>query len=366
MALQVNTTLIEKVKGGDERAFEELYHQTYKHVYFLAYRICRSDDDAKEVTQLTFLQIHKSITNLRDNKSFPSWIRQIVLSKCYNLFERNRDAIFDPDESIQFRNEPEHRRYMMPKTQTRFNSDHDVLMQLIDTLPEKYRVALVLMHFEGMTMAEIRDTLKIPEGTVKSRLNMARKLLREKVEEYEQSEQIHLDFHALDPISLTALYTTAFLANQVTVPALSGISAVSILSKAKHFTKTVGVKSVLATSIGATTCVGAVAFYQAYENSKPKIEIPMQVNNVSQLIYQNNESPFQSVTVKDITYHQAKEAYFALMQWAHCEIELEQKDADEFKQYQILYDALKQSNGKYYESLRQQKWDIAFEKHLKK
>lgn len=366
MALQVNANLIEQVKLGNEKAFEELYRQAYKHVYFLAYKICRSDDDAKEVAQLTFLQIHKSIGTLRDNRTFSSWLRRIVVSKCYNLFEHNRDAVYDPDESVQFRNEKETRRYMLPQAQARFQFDHEIIMSLIDSLPEKYRTVLVLMHFEGLSMLEIKAVLNIPEGTVKSRLSTARKMLKEKVEDYEQQQGISLDFHNVDAIALASVYTASFGALQVSIPALTGSFAFGILPKLRHLMKTAGAKVAVASvvSIGG---VGSVMAYQAYEDSREAPALPKQtVQLSSQLMYQPQETPFTKVVVYDTTYEQAKDAYFALVTWAHCDIELSQKSEVELQAYAPLYESLKQSNGKYYHSLQSQKWSGYFEKYITK
>lgn len=361
MALNIESELLEQVKNGDEASFEQLYKQAYQHVYFLAYRICRSDDDAKEVAQLTFLQIHKSIVNLRDNKTFPSWLRQVVLSKCYNLFERNREAVLDPNDSVHFKNVSEQRRYMIPSAQARFKSDQEILMHLIDELPEKFRTVLVLAHFEGLSMLEMKELLNVPEGTVKSRLNTARKLLKEKVASYEQEEHIHLDFHNLDPVFLSSMYALSFSTLQVSIPALKGIVALPFLAKLRHISKVAGAKVAIASTITITAGVGAVGAYQAYTSRQAKESLPL-----PQHLYQENEIPFQSVQMKGNTYDQAKSAYFALTRWAHCELELQEKQPEEIQDYLVLYNALKLSNGNYYASLKQQGWDVYFERLAEK
>lgn len=363
MKVDIRSELIEQVKTGDEKAFTELFELTYKNVYYLALKICKNDDDAKEVAQLTFLQVRRSISSLRDNKTFIGWLRRITMSKCYNLFDHNRDSVYDPMESKLYQNQDEKRIYMLPKKQARFQSDKEVIMNLIDELSEKYSTVLVLMYFEEMSIIEISETLNIPEGTVKSRLSTARSLLQSKVLSYEQANDIRLDFQMVDGVALMSVFAACYAKINIAVPVITtALPSLSLLSKAKHLLATSGAKVVLVSALAVVGSASTYAIHKNFDNKKEEETASVQDINSQAFKYNEKESLFPSVEIKNITYDTSRDAYFELLKWAHCEVELQEMPIDEITTYKPLYSALKQANSTYYEALSIKGWTTIFEK----
>ncbi len=164
---KTDASLILQIQAGNEEAFNLLFEQLYQSVYYSAYRICKSDDDAKEIAQQTFIQVHRSIKQLKDPKTFDVWLHRMIVNKCYNLFARRKDVSVDPDTSSMLNNEAEYREYLMPKEANRRQSDIDVLNSLIDELPQKYRILLILTYYRELSMEEVAEIMDMPVGTVK-------------------------------------------------------------------------------------------------------------------------------------------------------------------------------------------------------
>ena len=133
---KTDPSLIRKVQAKDEEAFNLLFQQLYRSVYYTAYRLCKNDDDAKEIAQQTFIQVSRSIDQLKDPDTFDVWLHRIIVNKCYNLFAKRKDVLVDPDTSSILNNEAEYREYLMPKEAHHRQNDIDVLNGLIDELPE--------------------------------------------------------------------------------------------------------------------------------------------------------------------------------------------------------------------------------------
>lgn len=350
---KTNTALILQVQEGDEAAFEELYSQLYQRVYYSAYRICKSDDDAKEVAQQTFIQVHHSIKSLKDPNTFDVWLHRIIVSKCYNLFAKRKDMVIDPETSPMLKNETEYREYLIPQSYSRHQSDLDILNQFIDELPEKYRVLLVLTYFHEYSMEEVAAITELPVGTVKSRLYTARSLLKKKIVEYEKRSGVSLNFHEVSPVLIMAAYAAAYEHLPLTIPACPVFKAKgNWLKRWKKSSKLV--KGTAISFSTAFTLATAGWIYTQFADDDPLQD--------SQTNYQylENERVFQPVTVDDITYTTPYDAYYSLRLFAHCEIEMEKMSKEELAHFKPLYDALKASNSSYYRRLQDIGWEDAY------
>jgi len=348
---KTSTALIERVQNEEEEAFSELFSLLYKNVYYTAYRICKSDDDAKEVSQQTFIQVHRSIKNLKEPDTFDVWLHRIVVSKCYNLFAKRKDMIIDPETSALIKNEEEYREYLMPKETSRRQSDLELLNSFIDELPEKYRTLLILAYYQEHTMEEVAEILALPVGTVKSRLSVARNLLKKKVNEYEKVEHIQLNFHAWTPALFCMAYQFAYQHTNIVVP-----YAHPVVMKRRRLSLSSNplyISAVFTLSVLITFC--GYRIFDAYFNN---------TTQDTAMRYLEQEEVFQPVTLDGNTVFTPQEAYYTLLVYAHCEVELSEMTKEELYHFKPLYDALKQSNGSYYHRLREIGWERAYQKLL--
>ena len=166
--------LVNKVKEGDSQAFAELYSLTYQKVYLLALSILKKKSMAEDITQEVFINVLESINTLENPKLFIAWVNKITYTHCiHEIYKRKKlkevrsdnilPIMFDELED----NDPLN-AYISKEDSIEF-------MHLINKLTRIQSTILVLKYFEGLKISEIAYILDIPEGTVKSRLNKAKK-----------------------------------------------------------------------------------------------------------------------------------------------------------------------------------------------
>lgn len=178
--------LIQRCKDGDTGAFDELVCQFEKRVFNCALRIAGNYNDAADIAQEAFIRAFSSIQTFRGDANFTTWIYRIVTnvylderkkSKAHRL--TSLDEYIELDEnsvSRQIEDEgPSPDEIVESKERSR------VLQAAINSLPDYQRIILTLYSFQHRSYEEIADILRLPIGTVKSRLNRARLALGEKL-----------------------------------------------------------------------------------------------------------------------------------------------------------------------------------------
>lgn len=320
--------LIERAKLGDEEAFTALYETYYASLIATAYRLTNNQEDAKDAVQNAFIQMHKSIHNLKEPKYFRLWMNKIVRGKCIDLFHKNRDVIVDTGKDEIANHFKEDRPTYLPEEQFKFESDRTLLMDLIHELPYTYQEVLVYAYLSQFTMQEISELLDIPVGTVKSRLYSAKKALRTKVEEYERFHHYKLTFHLPGAITLALMLGYGKLRTAYKFPKQSHLTSISMMS---------GIK---------VCCIGGVLLSGVVVGSK----------------YVQNQSSEQLMkTNVDAKELNEQDAYFQLMNWAFDEVQMSKKTKEEIQEILPVYAYLKQSQGPFWERLENDHWNIVYE-----
>ena len=178
--------LIQRCKDGDTRAFDELVRQYEKRVFNCALRIAGNYNDAADVAQEAFIRAFNSIQTFRGDAIFTTWIYRIVTNVYLDERKKSKahrqtslDEYIELDENSVTRqivdDGPTPDQVVETKERTR------VLQSAINSLPDYQRIILTLYSFQHRSYEEIADVLRLPIGTVKSRLNRARLALAEKL-----------------------------------------------------------------------------------------------------------------------------------------------------------------------------------------
>jgi RNA polymerase sigma-70 factor (ECF subfamily) len=186
------TQFIERLKRGDAAAFETLVNERSGEIYGLLYRLTENVEEARDLTQETFLRAFQSIGHFRGDADLRTWIYRIAINQARNRWRwwrrRRRDATVSIDEpetgggrlglvatlKSTTANDPEQ--------DTLANERDRALKKALGTLKRVYREAVILRDIEGFAYEEIATTLDISVGTVKSRLARGRQELRRKLE----------------------------------------------------------------------------------------------------------------------------------------------------------------------------------------
>jgi RNA polymerase sigma-70 factor (ECF subfamily) len=167
--------LAQKAGGGDMLAFEELYRRHFRRVYALALRMTANPQEAEDLTQETFIQLHKKVGSFRGDSAFTTWLHRMTVNQVLMHFRRRKSrpeyTTAEGETPVQIVQGTEnHNR--MPII------DRMVLENAIAKLAPGYRTVFVLHDVEGHEHAEIAEMLGISEGTSKSQLHKARLKLR--------------------------------------------------------------------------------------------------------------------------------------------------------------------------------------------
>ena len=179
--------IIEKCKRGDQAAFDVLIRAYEKRVYNLAYRLSGSYDDANDISVDAFIRIYQAIKLFRGEANFSTWLFRIVTNIYLDRRKRARNKQhLSLEEYIDLEENSVARQIESPlptpDAVAELRERSDTLQSVINTLPDYQRAMIVLYHTEGKSYEEIAAIMALPLGTVKSRLNRARLVLREKLQ----------------------------------------------------------------------------------------------------------------------------------------------------------------------------------------
>jgi RNA polymerase sigma-70 factor (ECF subfamily) len=135
--------------------------------------LCANRHEADDLYQDTWVKVIRSIDSFDVTKDFEPWLTRL----CVNTY-RDKLRRLSRNPFLNFSSN-ESKEAVFSTVPAPEQEDYSDLYEAIDRLPEKLRLAIILFYFEDMDISKTAETLGIPPGTVKSRLNKARKLLKE-------------------------------------------------------------------------------------------------------------------------------------------------------------------------------------------
>jgi len=184
-------SLLAATLTGDEAAFRELVRRYQNQITNYVYRMLDDYDRAVDLAQETFLRVYTSAERYQATYSFSTYIYRIAHNLAISeLRQRKRRRLiplptfFSDKDSEEVEVEIEDQKQVMADDAMIADERQQAVSKAISSLPEKYRAALVLCDIEERSYEEISEVLGLPVGTVKSRINRARNLLKEKLKEY--------------------------------------------------------------------------------------------------------------------------------------------------------------------------------------
>ena len=182
--------ILAAIREGDELAFQELVRRYRNPITNFIYRMLDDYERAVELSQETFLRIYTSASRYEANYSFSTYIYRIATNLAISELRRRKRRRFvsfltpfsdDNGEPVEL--DPQDEKPLQDETLIE-DERRKAVARAIKSLPEKYRAAIVLRDVEGFSYDRIAETLNLSEGTVKSRINRARNLLRDKLNAY--------------------------------------------------------------------------------------------------------------------------------------------------------------------------------------
>jgi RNA polymerase sigma-70 factor, ECF subfamily len=162
-----------------DQEFEARLVESSTLAFRVAYSVLRHRQDAEDVAQEAFVKAYRSFTQLRDRERFRAWLVRMTwrLALDRRRGDRRREAREGRPDAFGFDQSHAAGQAAVDDLVVRERASH--LWTAIDALPEKLRVVVVLANIEGHDIGEVARLLALPEGTVKSRLFLARQRLKE-------------------------------------------------------------------------------------------------------------------------------------------------------------------------------------------
>jgi len=172
------TELVTRAQHGDRNAFSELVSMHARGVLNVIYRMCGDEQLAEDAAQEAFIQAWLHLPSYRPQTPLRNWLYRIAVNAATDKFRKEKRILPNDIEDLNLTDERPGPESLVSQ------QERTVLVQkAVLSLPEASRAVLVLREYEGMSYHEIADALDIPVGTVMSRLNYARKLLKDKLEQ---------------------------------------------------------------------------------------------------------------------------------------------------------------------------------------
>ncbi len=171
--------MIEKVKGGDIAAFEQLYNLYERSIYSLCLRLTKDILDAEDLTQEVFLQVHRKVNTFRGEAAFGSWLYRVAMNvsmmhlrKHQHVEEFPLDTLEDEVYPKRFLGQPHSNVFSDPL-------EHIALVRALSSLSKGRRRAIILHDVKGLTHDEVAERLGVTANTSKATLSRARQKLRD-------------------------------------------------------------------------------------------------------------------------------------------------------------------------------------------
>lgn len=184
--------LIQRCLRGDQAAWERIVRLHWRKVFNVAYKFVGKHDEAEDLTQDIFLKIFKSLDTFDRRANFQTWLISVSRNLCidhYRSVRKERETMdrdVDPNDLTPASSDPG------PVAALEQRDRVSLLRDALTALPESLREAVVMRDIQELSYQEIAERLRLPEGTVKSRINrgrneLARQIKRLRGEDYSPS-----------------------------------------------------------------------------------------------------------------------------------------------------------------------------------
>jgi len=181
--------LIERCLNGDQAAWEEIVRLHWRKVFNIAYKFVGRHDLAEDLTQDVFLKLFKSLDTFDRRANFQTWLISVSRNLCidhYRSVRKERETVnrdIDPAELAPV--SADKSAYALLETRDRVQ----MLREALDKLPPTLRTAVMMRDIQEFSYQEIATQLKLPEGTVKSRINRGRTELARQIQRLRQQQE---------------------------------------------------------------------------------------------------------------------------------------------------------------------------------
>ena len=184
--------LVRKILAGNTRAFESLIEEQKRLVSHIVFRMVSNSSDREEICQDVFMKVYQNLKGFQFESRLSTWIAKIAYNTCINYLEKKKIPLLGDCSSEDQTLDSFPAEGMLPDEYAEKNDVSRRLQTEIDKMPAQYRMILTLYHLDNLSYNQITEIMQIPQGTVKSYLFRARKLLKQRLMAKYQPEDLCL------------------------------------------------------------------------------------------------------------------------------------------------------------------------------
>ena len=177
--------LVARSKTGDVDSFNQLVKRWERPIFALAYRTLGREEDARDVTQETFLRAFRALSGFKGDAKFSSWLYRIALNLCRDWMRKERRApLVAVPEGVDVEQMAAEQGPVETVEDLAARAElHREVAKAMEFLPAEQRQAIILKEYHGLTFQEIADLMKCPLSTVKTRVYQGLSTLRKQLGE---------------------------------------------------------------------------------------------------------------------------------------------------------------------------------------
>ena len=177
------TEAVSALKKGDQSAFQEVYDGSVRYVYYTIFKSVSDRDLADDILQETYIEIYKNISLLKEPEAFKGWAAVIAQNKISRYFRKKSESVFSSEDEMEavLDGMEEEDTAMLPEDAADNRETQRLIMEIIDSLPDTQKEAVISFYYNQMTISEIAGALEVPENTVKTWLSRGKKKIKEEI-----------------------------------------------------------------------------------------------------------------------------------------------------------------------------------------
>lgn len=183
--------LVQQVLIGNENAFRFLVAKHERLVLHVVGRVIQQEEEVEDICQEVFLKVFRKLKRFRGDSKLSTWIARIAyntsISHIRKINRRGEQSLDENPEFTAWEKDTAVNQKIVEKEEAK-----KYLLDSIEKLPVNYRTVLTLFHLEEFSYREIEEITGMPEGTIKSYLSRARKLLKEKLDKVIDKEKTNI------------------------------------------------------------------------------------------------------------------------------------------------------------------------------
>jgi RNA polymerase sigma factor (sigma-70 family) len=259
-----NKTLIKTVKQAQKRnetAMRMLYDEYAKPIYHLALKLMKNKEDAEDIMQETFITAFSKLQKLNEPVTFQSWLGRIAANKCTDALRKHQihavQDLWDVDEILV----EEENALMLPESALDSKETANMILNIIDELPVPQKMCIYYHYYQDIPVKQIAEILNANEHTVRSRLNLAKKKIREEVELLNSEQGVKL--YSATPAAFTALMDSSAQTAELPVSIWEGVSSASsvMIPVTAGFSLKIAITLICALTVICGGIIGVILLY---------------------------------------------------------------------------------------------------------